>query len=191
MNTKSRAVNWISVMGAPLALIVIACLQIYLTQTEGLSRWKGGGFGMFSTLDSPSARFLRIYIITENGEFPVEVPGHLAEVESKVRAVPTESNLSMLSVELAQARWIHNDGASQVAVNMGSGEVSINDSSSNDRPLFRALGRGEISSQEPLVNVQAIRVEVWRYSAAPSEDQLVATRLLVETIPVTQETFAE
>ena len=62
INKKSRAINWISVMGAPLVLILIACLQIYLTQTQELSRWKGGGFGMFSTLDSPSARFLRISI---------------------------------------------------------------------------------------------------------------------------------
>src|SRR5687768_8072760 len=112
MNRSTRTLNWISRIGAPFVLIVIACLQIYLAQTQDLSRWKGGGFGMFSTLDSPSARFLRIYIITEAGEFPVVVPSHLVELKDRVRAVPSESSVRTLSAELARSRWIRNDGES-------------------------------------------------------------------------------
>ncbi|HVX57896.1 MAG TPA: hypothetical protein VHA37_09290, partial [Candidatus Saccharimonadales bacterium] len=49
------------------ALVLIAGLQFVLATRYGLSAWKGGGFGMFSTVDSPDARFLRIYLITAQG----------------------------------------------------------------------------------------------------------------------------
>ena len=32
-------------------LLVVAGVQVALVKTEGLSPWKGGGFGMFSTTD--------------------------------------------------------------------------------------------------------------------------------------------
>jgi hypothetical protein len=84
MNTKSRVINGISMIGAPVVLILIACLQLHLVHNGDLSRWKGGGFGMFSTLDSPSARFLRISLITPDGEFPVVVPSYLIELERRI-----------------------------------------------------------------------------------------------------------
>lgn len=145
---------------------------------------------MFSTLDSPSARFLRIYVILEAGEFPVLVPSHLIELEDKVRAVPSELNMRALSAELAQSRWIRNDGESQIAGDSASSEVSNSASSSNDPPLYRALGRDEFL-QATLVDVQAIRVELWRYSAVPTENQLVATRLLVQNTPANPEALVE
>jgi hypothetical protein len=60
---------------APLVLIGIACLQLYLAHSHHLTPWKGGGFGMFSTVDSQGARFLRIYLLTAEGEVPMDNHG--------------------------------------------------------------------------------------------------------------------
>src|SRR5262249_8435137 len=47
----------------PAALLVgIASRQIALTRREGLTPWKGGGFGMFATLDHGGHRRVRIVV---------------------------------------------------------------------------------------------------------------------------------
>jgi hypothetical protein len=45
---------------APLLLVALAALQIGLATGFGLSPWKGGGFGMFATLDHPGLREVRL-----------------------------------------------------------------------------------------------------------------------------------
>ena len=45
---------------APILLSTLACLQIVLGLFFGLTPWKGGGFGMFSTVDSNGARSIRV-----------------------------------------------------------------------------------------------------------------------------------
>jgi len=43
-------------------LIVVAGAQVTLARTAGLSPWKGGGFGMFSTTDDGGRRYVRIFV---------------------------------------------------------------------------------------------------------------------------------
>ena len=40
-----------TVVVPPVLLLVVAVCQIGLAKAAGLTAWKGGGFGMFSTLD--------------------------------------------------------------------------------------------------------------------------------------------
>ena len=49
-------------------LIGVATLQIYLAYTANLTPWKGGGFGMFAVIDSPSMRVISVEALTEEGE---------------------------------------------------------------------------------------------------------------------------
>ncbi len=52
----------------PCALLVIVALaQIWEAKTHNLSPWKGGGFGMFSCIDSPGERFLSLIGECPNG----------------------------------------------------------------------------------------------------------------------------
>ena len=43
-------------MLAPALLVAVASTQIALSRTFDLTAWKGGGFGMFSTLDHAGYR---------------------------------------------------------------------------------------------------------------------------------------
>mgnify|MGYP000072191120 CR=1 FL=1 len=42
----------------PVTLCIVAITQIYLAKTSTLTPWKGGGFGMFTVVDSISSRSL-------------------------------------------------------------------------------------------------------------------------------------
>jgi len=101
-----RLRNGFLIYCAPVLLCIIACLQIYLANTRSLSPWKGGGFGMFSTVDAPSARFLRIYLINKNEEIPVLVPESMNPIALQVQTMPTEARLRKLSNDIAQGIWV-------------------------------------------------------------------------------------
>lgn len=52
----------------PLLLIIVAVRQTILVDRIGLSPWKGGGFGMFSSIDRPSNRAIEVRGITIEGK---------------------------------------------------------------------------------------------------------------------------
>lgn len=54
--------------------IVVACSQIYLAKFRDLTPAKGGGFGLFSTVDKLVNRDLRAYLLTEEQEIPFAIP---------------------------------------------------------------------------------------------------------------------
>ncbi len=49
-------------------LITIGLIQIVLTRTADLSPWKGGGFGMFATIDGTASRDIRVFMEGERSE---------------------------------------------------------------------------------------------------------------------------
>ena len=85
-STRSKRDNFL-VWFVPGLLCVVAAAQLYFVNNHALSRWKGGGFGMFTTVDSPSARFLRVYLISETGEVPVLVPSLNIEGTARVSRI--------------------------------------------------------------------------------------------------------
>lgn len=83
-------------------LIVVACTQMTLSSTHDLSPWKGGGFGMFSTVDFPSSRKLKVYFIGENNE-KVRVPRKIyRKMEKRFRTLPTKKRFDRLALYLKQ-----------------------------------------------------------------------------------------
>ncbi len=65
--TKLNTRLWII---PPVILTIIAMLQPIAVHRFKLNQWKAGGFGVFSSVDHYSNRFLRITVPTENGEMP-------------------------------------------------------------------------------------------------------------------------
>ena len=60
---------------------------------------------MFSTIDRPHARFLRVFLITGDGELPVEVPTSLNEAAEKLHTQPSEARAAALVKQLAEEDW--------------------------------------------------------------------------------------
>jgi hypothetical protein len=104
-----------SYLAVPLLLGIIACWQIYRVHFQHLSPWKGGGFGMFSTVDSPANRFLHCKLIRNlQGPEGRTVEAHAValpkidrhrDLLNGLRAMPNEPELRALAVDLSALRW--------------------------------------------------------------------------------------
>ena len=55
---KRSLLRLLKTVALPLLLTSVACRQIVLVHTAGLSPWHGGGFGMFASLDRDERRIL-------------------------------------------------------------------------------------------------------------------------------------
>jgi len=82
-----RQLRWAQLL-PPYLLILLAAYHIWLVQTEHLSRWLGGGFGMFSTTDVDSARQVRLIAIADTDRQPVPLPEQLHELMQRFRGLP-------------------------------------------------------------------------------------------------------
>src|SRR5918993_690761 len=58
---------------APVLLVAVAVQQIILSSAFHLSPWTGGGFGMFSSVDTFATRVLRGVLIVDGREIPIRL----------------------------------------------------------------------------------------------------------------------
>src|SRR5262245_47407859 len=71
-----------------LLLIVVAALQIALTRLVDLTPWKGGGFGMFSTLDHGAFRGITIVVEAPDRSETLAIPPSLDALAARAAACP-------------------------------------------------------------------------------------------------------
>ena len=86
----------------PVALLVaVAALQLWLVSSAGLTPWCGGGFGMFSTLDSRGARVLRAVARGDGWESEIAIPPALEDSARRAAALPSDARLEAFARALA------------------------------------------------------------------------------------------
>jgi hypothetical protein len=82
----------------PVALLVIvAGAQVALARTAGLSAWKGGGFGMFSTTDDGGRRYVRIFVTAPERSEEIGIAPSLEDAARRATALPGDAQLSSLA----------------------------------------------------------------------------------------------
>lgn len=86
---------WAAVPAA--LLVVIASSQMVLAHTAMLSPWKGGGFGMFASLDARPFRYVRIYVQAPERSEELAVPPSLEELAASVEVLPGDHQLERLA----------------------------------------------------------------------------------------------
>ncbi len=84
----------------PALLVGLALAQIAGYVGYGLSPWKGGGFGMFSTNDHGGFRNVHVLELAAGAERRVVLPGDLERRERHAREAPSQANLLRLATEL-------------------------------------------------------------------------------------------
>lgn len=85
-----------------LLLVVVAITQIVLAHNRHLSAWSGGGFGMFSTTDSPARRHLHAWAIRPGLRSELEIPEQLEVPARRALALPTDARLRPVAEALAR-----------------------------------------------------------------------------------------
>ena len=86
---------WATLPAALLA--VVACAQVVAAHTTGLSPWKGGGFGMFASLDARPFRYVRIFVRAPERSEELAVTPSLEYVAAAAAISPTTAQLERLA----------------------------------------------------------------------------------------------
>ena len=88
-------------------LLAVATLQLTLARNAGLSPWKGGGFGMFSTTDDAGRRHVRVFVNAAERSEELAIPPSLQDLASRAAVLPTDAALSRLArgVVAREARY--------------------------------------------------------------------------------------
>lgn len=93
----------------PLLLVVVAVYQMYASYTAHISPWKGGGFGMFSTVSSPRSYFVRVYATADGKTNRVKMPKSCRNDEKNLRYAPSQKKLQILQKSLSKVKWTFED----------------------------------------------------------------------------------
>lgn len=167
--TAKKAWEVLAPFVAPFVLTTIAVTQLMVSYPRAtLSAWKGGGFGMFSTLDSQDDRFLRIFLITGREEIPARLPPDEVARGEKLAVTGEESLAIALAHTLIDARWVSSveqcqPGAS--ASEQSSPAYSPAEGLAEAPAVASAhvLKNGEILKPgESQITVKGLRVELWK-----------------------------
>ena len=172
---------------APVLLTTLACIQLFLGLNFGLTPWKGGGFGMFSTVDSPEARTVRVYLETDDGELPTRVPSWLSSRRRYARSFPTDFRMQGLAEDLAAATWVYREEESsrkseESSDKNGGAKTSdkpgIEDSDREEHhPEVKGLRTEEEIDDREVIAVNAVRVEIWRIQFDVETNEVTGERL--------------
>ena len=78
-------------------LLAVACAQVMLARTAGLSPWKGGGFGMFSTTDDGGRRRVRVFVTAPERSEEIAISPSLEDAAQRAAVLPTDAALARLA----------------------------------------------------------------------------------------------
>ena len=118
---------------APMLLAIVAVIQIGLTRSVDLTPWKGGGFGMFSTLDHGAYRGVRVVVDTPERSESIEVPPSLETAAARAAACPADWLLRALAEGVAAREERYDRAVSRVTLTVWRAEF--------DRRTLRASER--------------------------------------------------
>jgi hypothetical protein len=112
---EARRDRWL-VAAIPLLLVLVATTQMVVASSTTLTPWRGGGFGMFATVDAHSTRIVRAEVELAAGSvLPVDVRSFRLDAASDrafvtARAWPSEPNLRRLAAALHAAPAVIDGG---------------------------------------------------------------------------------
>ena len=78
-------------------LVVVAGGQLALSHTAMLSPWKGGGFGMFASLDGRPFRYVRIFVEAPERSEERAVPPSMEDLAAAAEIAPGDRQFERLA----------------------------------------------------------------------------------------------
>jgi hypothetical protein len=113
-----------AIVAPSVLLIVVAAAQMTLARTAGLSPWKGGGFGMFASVDGLPFRWVRVYVSAADRSEELAIPPSLEDQANRVVTWPRVSALQDLARAVIARERRLNRPVDRVRVEIWRAEVS-------------------------------------------------------------------
>jgi hypothetical protein len=92
----------------PVLLCLVALTQIYFSHTQNLTPWKGGGFGMFASIDRMERRVIQITAVTEQKKFVINPEMIIANQNeySRFQSMPSRKKLQEIHEIVQEKKWV-------------------------------------------------------------------------------------
>jgi hypothetical protein len=101
----------------PVALLMsVAGAQVVLTRASGLSPWKGGGFGMFSTTDDAGRRSVKVFVTALDRSEEIAVSPSLEDAAVRAAVLPSDGQLARLARQVMERERRHNRPVDSVRI---------------------------------------------------------------------------
>ena len=135
MTTGKRERLWAALPAV--LLTVVATVQIVLTQVVMLSPWKGGGFGMFATLDGRPFRYVRMFVRARERSEELAVPPSLEELAASAEILPGDPQLERLARAVVAREQRRGQPAAEVRLEVWRVEFAAGSLAPRDHLLRR------------------------------------------------------
>jgi len=177
---------------APVILVVIAVSQVLNATWKDLSPWKGGGFGMFATSDSPGTRFVyaRGTLLDGSGaliELIFQGVGEKSPLTKsmgrRLQTVPTQAQLDALADRLMGTEFIRTGATTQAAYDRFTREnpdlsVQVDLPTFDDLVIIRPAEQSDAAFGDvERLRLRGVRLEVWRLEFQRDRDGYRTTPL--------------
>jgi hypothetical protein len=101
----------------PVALLLaVAGAQVTLARTAGLSPWKGGGFGMFSTTDDSGRRFVRMFVTAPERSEEIGISPSIEDAATRAAVLPSDRQLARLARQIVERERRNHRPVEQVRI---------------------------------------------------------------------------
>jgi hypothetical protein len=117
------------------ALVTVAACQIALTRYTGLTAWKGGGFGMFATVDGGATREMRVVAEREGRREAVLIAPSLATEAERATAFPVSPMLAAFAERVVARERRHGRPVDVLTVEVVGATLSSDGSFATARRL--------------------------------------------------------
>jgi hypothetical protein len=122
---------------APAVMAAIAATQIVLALAADLTPWKGGGFGMFSTLDHGAFRGVDVVVEAPGRSEQLEIPPSLEVLAARAASFPSDVMLERLVRAVAEREKRHSRPVTRVRVTVWRTDFSVDTLQATERTLRR------------------------------------------------------
>jgi len=99
--------RWRTILPVTL-LMSVAVAQVVLTRASGLSPWKGGGFGMFSTTDDAGRRSVKVFVTAPDRSEEIAVSPSLEDAAMRAAVLPSDGQLTRLARRVLERERRYN-----------------------------------------------------------------------------------
>ena len=164
---------------AAIILCGVAILQLVLAGYYGLSPWKGGGFGMFSTVDAPPMRLITVEGLDQNGYLvridPLDIMNEADQ--RRWHSWPDRVLLEKLADRIFALEYLHSGSQRRKALRRLESQNPdlILPEEEDYGDWVRPWRAGD--PENAAFQMKAIRVEGWRLRYAPQGNKLVTDPL--------------
>jgi len=170
MRRAQAIYRWAMLCAIPIIAIAVAARQLYLSTTDDLSTWKGGGMGMFAGSEN-NTRYAKIYLSFPDGRRQPLL--RITETQEKLKGqainYPNERNLQTLAQSIKATTWWAS--TTRVPLNVfGEDGQKIRGGTEQLYDLYPAHPR---KSSEPAD--WGIEIEYWKGTYDPTTHEYVGT----------------